>query len=281
MTDTELKDLMERAIQPLEPMPDAVPEVLVTGRRSIRRRRALAAGTAVLGTAATVVAVTGLVSLTGASNGTEAPAAGPGTALTPTPTASTTAPARPSTRSTEHSDQPGSRKSATPWNPPAELVAFNRGVVVPAIDRALPSRFGTVRTDGEVGRFTISNGGKKYEAQFYVVNRPAGYPEQIFSCDKYTDPLPGEPDRFASCTQRVLPDGMRAVAVNEDISQTAEDLVALRALTIYRDKLVELSLYPSETEPRAVPITRAEMLDALEGLAATYHEWATRPGWTN
>ena len=282
MTNTELKDLMERAVQPLEPMADAVPEVLVTGRRSVLRRRAGAA-TAIAGAVAGVVAVAGAISWTGGGGiGTEAPAAGPATALTPSPKASATAPTKPRVRPTSAEDRPGSTRSAASWTPPPELVTFNREVVGPTLDRALPSRLGTVSVgDGadDVGRFKISTGTRKYEVQFYVSDRPRGYPEQIFSCDKYTNPPPGEPDQYPSCVQRTLPDGMRAVAVNEDISQTAEDLVALRALTIYRDKLVVLSVYPSETKPRTVPITKEEMLAALTELSTTYHEWASQPSW--
>jgi hypothetical protein len=275
MTRTDLHDLLERAVEPLDTMPDAVPEVLVEGRRSVRRRRIAAAAGTIAGAAAGVAAVIAVSTLTGGT-AADAPVAG-----SPSPTAQSTVPSAPAT--------PGKGRSILPKDPPANppaLIAFSRDVVAPALDQALPSRFGSVtvnRAHGDVGYFTISAGAKTYEAQFFVSKRPAGYPEQIFRCSEYTDPAPGEPDRFAACTERTLPDGMRAVAVNEKISQSGPELVALRAMTIYRDKLVELSLYPSETAPREVPISRAEMLNALADaeLAAAYHEWATHPGWTH
>jgi hypothetical protein len=278
MTRTDLHDLLERAVEPLDTMPDAVPEVLSEGRRSVRRRRIAAAAGTIAGAAAGIAAVIAVSTLT---SGTVAEAPVAGSSL---PTARSTAPSAPATPTGRSSVLPKDREAADPTATPPELITFSRDVVAPALDRALPRRLGTVtinRAHGDVGYFTISAGAKTYEVQFFVSKRPVGYPEQIFRCSDYTDPAPGEPDRFASCTERTLPDGMRAVAVSEKISQSGPELVALRAMTIYRDRLVELSLYPSETAPRDVPISRAEMLDALADpeLAAAYHQWATHPGW--
>jgi hypothetical protein len=229
-------------------------------------RRAVTAAATIAGVAAGVAAVIGVMSLA-AGPAARLPTAGSG--RTPTSSAVT----------------------ATTSGPPAGLVTFNRDVLAPALERALPSGLGTVRVSdhvgtvdvgGSVGEFVIT-GAKTYELQFSVNSRPPGYRDQIFNCSEYTNPQPGEPDRYPSCAERTLPDGTRATALEEDIDQSSGGLVALRARTIYHDKLVELSLYPSEEKPRRVPITKEEMLDALANadLATAYHQWANRAEWVN
>lgn len=285
MTDTELRDLMERAVQPLEPMPDAVPEVLVTGRRSVRRRRALAATSAVIGTAATVAAVTGLVNLTGGSNGTEAPVAGsPGNPATRAPGANATGQATrepgPAGRNVPSTGTPSAPGSAeTPkgdGRPVSEAMRDYHRRVAPVLDKALPDRFGKVTADRLIHGFTVRTGDRKYAITFRVDAEPGIKPVRCES-DGAKGPT--------SCVARTLPNGWRAVASHQPTSVMPDNTVLPlpQVETTYRGHRISLFMFNDERYAERVPITDNEMLDifADPGFAAAIDEWASHPDWTN
>jgi hypothetical protein len=285
MTDTELKDLMERAVQPLEPMPDAVPEVLVTGRRSVRRRRALAAVGAMTGTAATVAAVTGLVNLTGGSNGGEAPAAGPGGTVTasraPGPAGSNaTGAATRAPDSNVSSGTPsapaGSDQDKGDGRAVSQAMRDYHRRVAPVLDKALPDRFGKVTAERLVHSFTVRKGDRKYAITFRV-DAEAGVQPPRCEADGAKGPT--------SCLARTLPNGWRAVGSHQPTSAMPDDTVLPlpQVETTYRGHRVSLFMFNDQRYAERVPISDNEMLDifADPAFAAAIVEWASHPDWTD
>ena len=267
MSGTDLRDLLDRAVEPLDTMPDAVPDVLAEGRRSVRRRRTLAAAATAVGAAAAVAVVAALTGLAGGSTA-EPPVAGVTTA---SPTAHKTVTATPSPGRTI-----GLTRAPIAWRAPAALVAFNRDVLAPALGEALPDRFGPVTvapSDSGAGEFRVSVGGESYELQFFVSNRAKGYNEQIFPCADYLRRGPGIPDQYVSCEQTTLPTGVRGVAYAEKGTGLIH-----RAETIKDDRMIGMSLYANGGSG---PISNTEMLAALKNpaLSAAYREWMTHDDW--
>lgn len=276
MTDMELRDLLERTVQPLDPMPDAVPDVLVTGRRSIRRRRALAAGTAVVGTAATVAAVTGVVNLADGPNGTEAPVAGsPGTSATPTP-GPTGADATARASRAPSTPTPGPDQDKGEGRPVPQAMRDYHRRVAPVLDKALPDRFGTVTAGSLVHAFTVRMGGRTYPITFRVDAAPDAQPPRC------------EPDGAkgpTSCVERTLPNGWRAVGSHQPAGVLPDNTVLPlpQVDTTYGTHRVSLYLFNDPRYVEPVPISDNEMLDifADKDFAGAIVEWASHPDWTD
>ena len=284
MSKTDLHDLLDRAVEPLDTMPDAVPDVLAKGRRSVLVRRTVGATGTIVGAATAVAAIAALSGITGGSSA-QPPAAGTATSTTAAPTtkpttgASTKPTSGPSTKPSAKSTAGRSRDRVSPrppWTAPAALVAFNRDVVAPALGEALPDRFGEVRihpSDSGVGEFRVSAGGRTYELQMYVFNRPKGYEEQIFPCSEYLQLVSSEPQQYTSCAEQTLPDGVRAVSFEEK-----GDGPIHRAASIKDDRMVEISIYSTDHHE---PLDNAELLATLAhpAIQAAYHTWMTHTDW--
>lgn len=265
MSNTDLHDLLERAVEPLDTMPDAVPEVLVAGRRSVRRRRTAAAIGSIAGAAAGVAAIVAVAGLTGGTSA-QPPAASAATSATTAvkPSEATPTGRRPTTTRTVPYDQAG-------------LDAFLRGLS-PTLDKALPDRFGRVSQD-HGNTYKVRTGTTTVTLSFRVED--LRMPVTRLSSCRQLDGAP-ETERIKSCADRTLPDGSFARAagettgVHEGLSMTMPTVV-----TIYRHRLVSVDLIVDEAHPRPIPISNREMLDILAdpGVRAAYQTWAAHPEW--
>lgn len=279
---TQLHDLLHRAVEPLEQMPDAVPDVLVRGRHSVRLRRSLTAAGTVVTAAAGVAAVVGVTALS-AGPAEEPPAASPAASASasPRPTATATTAEIPVTR--EPTGEPG-EEARHPG-----LTAFHRALA-PKLDAALPARFGTVTAGQQLHSFVIGTGSKKLYATLRVDDWRKKQPlEPLQSCQQlHAETSKWNPPYKRPCADRTLPDGAFAVATKVDtFVSSRETRLTPSVNTVYNGKQVWLTLIPASVPvdgPKdMVDISNEEMLDVFADptFSAALREWAANPKWTN
>ena len=268
MTNTDLRNLLDRAVEPLDTMPDAVPDVLLKGHRSVRLRRGVAAGATIAGAASGVIAVVAVSGLAGGAPA-QPPAASAGTSAGTSAGVSVASPAV--SPSSGRSPKP---PRTVPFDP-AGLEAFMRGLA-PTLDKALPDRFGRVTHAGENG-FTVRIGRTNVPLTIGVEDFSRAPVDRLSSCRK----IAGAPEteRLASCADRTMPDGSFARATTEMTGPNGRTQPVPSVDAIYRDRLLSISLFPIGSG--SASITDEEMLDAFAdpGVQAAFHTWVAHPEW--
>lgn len=268
MTNTDLRDLLDHAVEPLDTMPDAVPEILRKGHRSVRLRRGFAAGATIAGAACGVVAIVAVSGLAGGAP-VQPPAASAGTSAGTSAGVSVTSPAV-SPRSNRSPKPP----RTVPFDP-AGLEAFMRSLV-PTLDAALPDRFGRVTHAGENG-FRVRIGRANVPLTIGVEDFSRAPVDRLSSCRK----IAGAPEteRLASCADRTMPDGSFARATTEMTGPDGRSQPVPTVDAVYRDRILSISLFPVGSGPAS--ISNEEMLDVLAdpGVQAAFHTWVAHPEW--
>ena len=250
MSGTELRELLDRAVAPVDDMPDLVPRVLAAGRSSVRRRRAVTTG---LGAVAGVVATVGVANVVWGPV-VEWPSAGP--AVSPSP----------SSVSSSETPPPGADDPA--------FRAF-KGRMAAALEDALPARLGVVRSAASAPGYTAVSA----EGTFPITFRldPWGMPQPT-RC-----PVEGQPSdsdaAVVSCLEQRLSNGQLASAFHELASGGT---VLPRVETVIDGNWLQLYLFAYQGSPRKVPsITDRQLINVLADrkVAALVQEWSAHPEW--
>jgi len=243
-TDFEVKKAFAEVVDGLEPMPDAVPAVVVRGRRSVRRRRI---GSAV-GSVATVGALTAGVLTVYPSERSQPPVAG---GLTPVITTSATS-------------------KATPRQ---QTFGEFRKHLAAVLSDVLPARFGPVTAvtpESETSNgYRVTADGTTFSITFNLSKPGPGLPE--------TTCVPGS--RQVTCGTRALPGGGRAMAGHE--GQTGSDITDAVLSALIHQRAVGLYIFADRSADVAPPISDKELLAlaADPRFLALVKEWAAHPQW--
>lgn len=251
MSGTELKDLLDRLVEPVGQMPDVVPEVVAAGRRGVRRRRV--AGS-VLGVAAGMTVVASAILVKGALGGDGGM---PGPAAQPTPSAVTehdkprTVPTTPDGTACYTGEEGNVMANGKPV--PAALRQFHsRSASV--LDAVLPGRVTAVRAMPQVQSYCVTAKGLDRALTLRV---DAVAKAEEGRCDAET---------AGTCHERRLPGGHWAVAYDDGHARTV----------LGTTHVVTVDTFNSGAA------SAGQILDALADPRFTtmVEEWASHADWT-
>ncbi len=259
MSGTDLRELLDRTVAPVEDMPDVVPQVLAAGRSSVRRRRTAVSA---FGAIAGVVATVGVAQVVGGPDD-EVPFVGyPSATVAPSGSAS---------------DSPTVAPPATGTDTTAFRIFKLK--MAAALDAALPGRLGTVRPEASVLVFT----GISAQGRFPITFRLDPWPGRP---GPTRCPVKGKPsdsdDAVVSCLEQRLPNGELATAFHELGTNGVAQLAYPRVETMVHDHWVQLYLFEYHGKPKVVPaITNAELIKVLANarVAELIRLWAAHPEW--